>query len=235
MATAPETRSLRFKEWMSGHVDFDNRDDLVVVNDDGNGWTRLALAMNMHIDDVDAFWRGARIGTLGGTVLCDALSNEVGDELPIHAGYFQLMVLAPGKDHAHMNYLIEFEDAKGRRLTLQGYKEVAPGDFGPWEETTTTLSHVYHDWHTDPDETDLEARHSRLQELLNSSLPHAAASGVLRIRLRDFIRQEFTFRADPDATLGTRLRTRVTFAGKFVASLWRWFGLGHRRPSGPAE
>ncbi|HWS48049.1 MAG TPA: hypothetical protein VN636_19460 [Acidimicrobiia bacterium] len=216
MAQPSEPRSLRFKEWMSGHVVFDHLDDLIVVNDDGTGWARLALEMNMHISDVDEFWRGNHIGDLGGTVVCDAL----GGRLPIHEGHFQLMVPSPDGTHDHMNYLIQFEDTKGRRLTLHGYKEVAPGDFGPWEETTTTLCRIEHDWVTAIDRWD----------------PDAPASGVLRIRLWDFIHQEFTFRASPDASIAVRLHTRATFAGKFVASLWHWYRPGHpRRRPGPAE
>jgi hypothetical protein len=129
------------------------------------------------------------------------------------------MVPAPDGLHQHMNYVIQFEDKKGRPLTLHGYKEIAPGDFGPWEETTTSLCRIHHGWITNFDTWRADA----------------AASGVLVIRLRDFIWQELTFRADPDSSIAVRLHTRVTFITKFLASLWRAYRPGHPRRPGPGE
>jgi len=208
---------------MSGHVVFDHLDDLVTVNDDGTGWARLALEMRMHIADVDKFWDGDHVGDAGGEVVCAAL----GGRLPIHKGHFQLMVPAKDLRHKHMNYLLEFEDVRGRRFTLQGYKEVAPGDFGPWEQTTTSLCRIHHDWA-------ITNRDGRITDF-DKWQPDAAASGVLRIRLRDFVWQEFTFRADPGAPIATRVHTRLKFVRKFLASLWHAYGPGHRRPAGPQE
>jgi hypothetical protein len=223
MARDSEPRSLRFKERMSGHVVFDHLDDLVTVNDDGTGWARLALEMRMHIADVDKFWDGDHVGDAGGDVVCAAL----GGRLPIHKGHFQLMVPAKDERHKHMNYLLEFEDVRRRRFTLQGYKEVAPGDFGPWEQTTTSLCRIHHDWA-------ITNRDGRITDF-DKWQPDAAASGVLRIRLRDFVWQEFTFRADPGAPIATRVHTRLKFVRKFLASLWHAYGPGHRRPAGPPE
>ncbi len=215
MKHTSEPRSLNFKERMSGHVVFNDLDDLVTVNDDGTGWACLKLEMHMHIDDVDAFWSGDRIGTATGTVKCEGL----GGSLPIHDGHFQLMVAEVKDGDMHMTYLIEFEDVKGRHLTLHGYKDVVPGGFGPWEDTTTTLCRIQHDWITD----------------FRKWQPDAAGSGVLRIRLRDFIWQEFTFRANPDAPRATRIRTRFTFPERFLNALWQNYRPGARRPAGPEE
>jgi hypothetical protein len=226
MAQTSEPRSLRFKERMSGHVAFDDLENLIVVNDDGTGWTRLALRMNMHIADVDAFWRGNHVGDLDGVVQCDGL----GGELRIHRGRFQLMVPAEDGSHQHMNYLVEFEDEKERKLTLTGYKECAPGEFGPWEETTTALCRIQSGWKsaTDP-EDDPHGIH------IDDWPRDAVGSGVLHISLLDFLRQEFTFRGDPEANLATRLRVRATFVWKFVSSLGRTYLPGHRHANEPAE
>jgi hypothetical protein len=211
---------------MAGHVAFEDLDDLIVVNGDGTGWARVGLRMNMHIGDVDAFWRGNHVGDLDGFVDCD----ELGGELKISLGRFQLMVPAQDGSHQHMNYLVEFEDKKERTLRLTGYKECAPGEFGPWEETTTTLCRVQRI-------EDLEAHRALALDAIDIDFwpPDAVASGVLKIRLIDFLWQEFTFRGDPEASFATRLRVRATFASKFVSSLWRTYRPGHPRPKGPAE
>jgi hypothetical protein len=226
MVQGSEPLSLRFKERMAGHVAFDDLDDLIVVNDDGTGWARLGLRMDMHIRDVDAFWSGNHVGDLGGVVQCAAL----GGDLLIHRGRFQLMVPAEDKSHQHMNYFVEFEDTKGRALTLTGYKECAPGEFGPWEETTTTLCRVRRGWNTQPDPEEDEDGID-----IDDWPPDAAGSGVLKISLFDFLWQEFTFRGDRDASLATRLRVRATFVRKFMSSLARTYLPGRRRPKGPAE
>jgi hypothetical protein len=211
---------------MIGHVAFDDLEDLIVVNGDGTGWARLALRMKMHIGDVDAFWHGTHVGDLAGIVQCEGL----GGELQIHQGRFQLMAPADDGSHQHMNYLVEFEDAKGRPLTLVGYKECAPGEFGPWEETTTTLCRVQRGWNTQPDPLhDLDGID------VDNWPPDAIGSGILHIRLFDFLWQEFTFRGDPDAGLATRLHVRATFVWKFVASLVDTYVLRRRRRKGPAE
>jgi hypothetical protein len=209
MASSGESRSLRFKERMKGHIAFDRLDDLVLATVDGTGWVAMDLEFQMRIDDVDRFWKGDHVGQLGGDIVC----KQLGGACAVQDGHFQLMI--PVDDdvrHQHMLYYARFTTTQGRRLTLDGYKEVITGEFDPLEDTTAMLTRIHDGW------TDESEKWS----------PDAIATGVLRISIVDTVTQLFTFRSD-DVSPIRALRTILTFIWRFTRSLWTVYGIERRR------
>jgi hypothetical protein len=134
-----------------------------------------------------------------GYLQCDAL----GGKLEVEQGWFNLFVdVAPGVKH--MLYRLWFRDGVGHPLTMTGFKLVADdAGFDLWKDTTTLFTHILRG-HVPPG-GDAEAEH--------------VASGILRIRIRDFAKQLTTFRAGgPDA--GSKAGALVKFGWIFLQQLF---------------
>jgi cholesterol oxidase len=102
-----------------------------------------------------------------------------------------------------MLYRLWFRDGVGHPLTLTGFKLVRDdAGFDVWKDTTTLFTHVLRG-HVEVG-ADAEA------ELV--------ASGVLRIRIRDFAKQLTTFRAG-GPNLGAQLGALLKFGWIFTAQL----------------
>jgi hypothetical protein len=180
-------RPLNFKERMKGHVAFDDHvKHLTRPPNDDTGWVLMSLEFRMHVDDVPSFWEKNHIGTMEGEIFCE----ELGGKLPIEDGRFQLMIPVGGNpQHKHMLYHARFRDEHHNELTLNGYKEVITGEFGPLEDTTAMLTRIYAGSIGDSERTSTDS----------------IATGVLRISIVDVVTQLFTFRSDgnPLRALGT--------------------------------
>jgi hypothetical protein len=209
MRSSAESRSLRFKERMKGHIAFDRLGDLVVNTVDGTGWVAMDLEFRMRIDDVDRFWNGDHVGQLDGDIVC----KELGGACTVSDGHFQLMIPV-GNDvrHQHMLYYARFTNTAGRQLTLDGYKEVITGEFDPLEDTTAMLTRIHDGWSNESD----------------TWSPDAIATGILRISVIDTVTQLFTFRSD-GVSPARATRTILTFIWRFTRSLWTVYGIERRR------
>lgn len=185
--------SVRFTEEMLGHVTFGEEDFLRGAAADRDGAGALKFHLTIVVDDIERF-AGDPLRSAGahGYLVCDAL----GGKLPVERGWFNLFVdTEPGVKR--MLYRLFFRDGAGHPLTLSGHKLVKDdAGFDVWRDTTTLFTRVLRghvDEHAEPD-------------------AEVVASGVLRIRARDFARQLTTFRGSP----GGLLKFMTIFVGQLA-------------------
>jgi hypothetical protein len=170
--------SVQFTEEMLGHVTFGETDFNRGANADRPGAGALKFHLTIVVDDIARFGSDPRRQAgAHGYVESDAL----GGRLPVERGVFNLFVdTEPGVKH--MLYRLFFRDGVGHPLTLSGYKLVRnDAGFDVWRDTTTLFTRVYRG-------------HVEVHEEEDAEL---VASGVLRIRMRDFAKQLTTFRGGP--------------------------------------
>jgi hypothetical protein len=192
--TAVHPASVRFTEEMLGHVTFGEEDFARGAAPDQSA---LKFHLTIEVEDIDAFGSDdTRQAGARGWIQCDAL----GGRLPVERGVFNLFVdTEPGVKR--MLYRLWFRDSVGHPLTLSGHKLVRNNvGFDVWPATTTLYTRVLQG-HVEEDD----------------GAP-VVASGVLRIRVRDFARQLTTFRAG-GPSLGRQLRALVQFGVIFVQQL----------------
>lgn len=185
--------SVRFTEEMLGHVTFGEEDFLRGAAADRDGAGALKFHLTIVVDDIERFG-GDPLRSAGahGYLVCDTL----GGKLPVERGWFNLFVdTEPGVKR--MLYRLFFRDGAGHPLTLSGHKLVKDdAGFDVWRDTTTLFTRVLRghvDEHAEPD-------------------AEVVASGVLRIRARDFARQLTTFRGSP----GGLLKFMTIFVGQLA-------------------
>ena len=185
--------TVRFTEEMLGHVTFGEEDFHrgAVAERDGAG--ALKFHLTIVVDDIERFARDPRRNAgAHGWVESDAL----GGRLPVEHGAFNLFVdTEPGVKR--MLYRLYFRDGAGHPLTLSGFKLVKDGAGLPvWRDTTTLFTRVLRG-HVDED---------------GEPGAELVASGVLRIRARDFARQLTTFRG----SVRGLVKFGVIFLGQLV-------------------
>jgi cholesterol oxidase len=209
---APAT--VQFTEEMLGHVTFGETDFNrgSVADRPGSGFLKFHLTI--VVDDIARFAvDDTRQAGSFGWVQCDAL----GGKLNVEHGVFNLFVdTEPGVKR--MLYRLFFRDGVGHPLTLSGYKLVKDdAGFDVWRDTTTLFTRVYRG-------------HVSAEEEASAEL---VASGVLRIRMRDFAKQLTTFRGGPGpvAALGAIAR----FGWIFTVQLFEAYVLSKGRRNGKGQ
>jgi hypothetical protein len=199
-AVATQPATVRFTEEMLGHVTFGETDYNRGAAADRPGSSFFKFHLTIAVDDIHRFGSDPmRQAGAFGWVECDAL----GGRMPVERGVFNLFVdTEPGVKH--MLYRLFFRDGVGHPLTMAGYKLVRDdAGFDLWRDTTTLFTRVLRGH--------VEAHEEDAAELV--------ASGVLRIRMRDFAKQLTTFRASgrgPGAALGALLRFGWIFLGQLA-------------------
>ena len=189
---APAT--VQFTEEMLGHVTFGETDYNRGAREDRPGAGFFKFHLTIAVDDIARFSSDPRreAGAFG-WIQSDAL----GGRLPVEHGVFNLFVdTEPGVKH--MLYRLFFRDGVGHPLTMSGFKLVRDdAGFDVWRDTTTLFTRVYRGH--------VSAAEEESAELV--------ASGVLRIRMRDFAKQLTTFRGGPGpvAGLGAIARFGIIF------------------------
>ena len=208
--------SVRFTEEMLGHLTFGEADYNRGAQNGRPGAAAFKFHLTIEVDDMDRFEQDAtREADARGWVECD----DLGGRLPVEHGVFNLFVdTEPGVKR--MLYRLFFRDGAGHPLTLSGYKLVRDdAGFDVWRDTTTLFTRVLRG-HVEADGEDAA-------ELV--------ASGVLRIRMRDFARQLTTFRAG-GAGLGAKLAALARFGRLFLGQLAEAYLLRKgRRAHGAAQ
>ena len=187
--------SVRFTEEMLGHVTFGEEDFLRGAAPARDGAGALKFHLTIVVDDIDRFGSDPRRNAgAHGYLVCDAL----GGKLPVEHGAFNLFVdTEPGVKR--MLYRLFFRDGAGHPLTLSGYKLVKDdAGFDVWRDTTTLFTRV-------------------LRGHVDEAAAETVASGVLRIRARDFARQLTTFRG----SLGGLLKFMRIFLGQLAEAYLR--------------
>ena len=200
--------SVQFTEEMLGHVTFDETDFNRGANADRPGAGFLKFHLTIAVDDIARFGGDPqREAGAFGWVESDAL----GGRLPVEHGVFNLFVdTEPGVKH--MLYRLFFRDSVGHPLTLSGFKLVRDdAGFDVWRDTTTLFTRVYRG-------------HVSAEEEESAEL---VASGVLRIRMRDFAKQLTTFRGGPGPVAG--LGAIARFGMIFMRQLFEAYVLSKGR------
>ena len=203
--------SVQFTEEMLGHVTFDETDFNRGANADRPGAGFFKFHLTIAVDDIARFGGDPqRQAGAFGWVESDAL----GGRLPVEHGVFNLFVdTEPGVKH--MLYRLFFRDGVGHPLTMSGFKLVRDdAGFDVWRDTTTLFTRVYRG-------------HVSAEEEESAEL---VASGVLRIRMRDFAKQLTTFRGGPGPVAG--LGAIARFGMIFMRQLFEAYVLSKGRRNG---
>jgi cholesterol oxidase len=214
-AVATQPASVQFTEEMLGHVTFGETDFNRGSVPDRPGAGFFKFHLTIVVDDIQRFGIDPmRQAGAFGWVECDAL----GGRMPVERGVFNLFVDSePGVKH--MLYRLFFRDGVGHPLTMTGYKLVRDdAGFDVWRDTTTLFTRVLRGHVEDHEEDGAEL----------------VASGVLRIRMRDFAKQLTTFRAHgkgPGAALGAL----VKFGWIFLGQLAEAYVFSKRQRNGQAD
>jgi hypothetical protein len=190
--------SVRFTEEMLGHVTFGEDDFQRGAVAERDGAAALKFHLTIVVDDIERFADDPRRRAgAQGYIVCDAL----GGKLPVEHGVFNLFVdTEPGVKR--MLYRLFFRDGTGHPLTLSGHKLVKDdAGFDVWKDTTTLFTRVLRGHVDDQGEAGAEI----------------VASGVLRIRVRDFARQLTTFRGGA----GALLKFGLIFLGQLAEAYLR--------------
>jgi cholesterol oxidase len=196
--------SLEFTEKMRGRLAFGQTDPRTTVGAAGRGRAPIMFRLTIEVMDVDRFVTDPMLeASARGYVRCE----ELGGQLPVERGLFNLFVEGGDPRERRMLYRLQFHDAVGNPLTLTGFKEVRndPG-FDLWSDTTT-----------------LYVRLLRGHVDAGVGEPEPVAAGIMRIRLRDFLRQLTTFRAR-GPHLRARVRALTSFARLFLGHLRDVYG-----------
>jgi cholesterol oxidase len=207
--------TVRFTEEMLGHVTFGETDFARGAVASREGSEFLKFHLTIEVQDMEAFSHDPlRPAVAVGYLQCDAL----GGRLPVEQGWFNLFVDV-GPRTKHMLYRLWFRDGVGHPLTMTGFKLVEDdAGFDVWKDTTTLFTQVLRG-HV-PEGQDATAEH--------------VASGILRIRVRDFAKQLTTFRAGgPDAR--SKAGALVKFGWIFLGQLAEAYLRKGRRANGKAE
>jgi hypothetical protein len=207
--------SVRFTEDMLGHVTFGEEDFARGAAAGRDGAVPLMFRLTIVVDDIERFGADPRLaaGAIGYVE-----SDGLGGRLPVEHGEFNLFVdTEPGVKR--MLYRLFFRDGAGHPLTLTGFKLVKDdAGFDVWKDTTTLFTRVLRGHVSEADEAGAEL----------------VASGVLRIRVRDFARQLTTFRAGGPG-LGAKLGALVKFGVIFLGQLAEAYLRKGRRPNVAAQ
>lgn len=211
--------SVRFTEVMKGYISFGEDDHGRGAREGRKSDTRLKFRLTIDIVDLDRFavddMREARAR---GWVECEAL----GGRLPVERGNFNLFVDDHEPYRKRMLYRLYFRDKAGHPLTLAGFKALQGHSVvHVWRDTTTLFVRVVRAHVGEGDEPGAEV----------------VASGILRLRAHDFLRQLATFRAG-GSTPVKRAAAIARFDALFLGGLWqvygrpalrrRWVGTGRR-------
>lgn len=195
---------VRFTEEMLGHVTFGETDHHRGAAMGRDGAVALKFHLTIAVDDVERFAADPQLrAEASGYVRSDGL----GGRLAVERGVFNLFVDDGSPTAKRMLYRLWFHDGAGHPVTLSGHKLVHndPG-IDVWKDTTTLFVRLLRGH--------VEAAQEGGAELV--------ASGVLRIRVRDFARQLTTFRtsgASAGARLGALARFGVVF-GRNLATVY---------------
>ncbi|WP_030348144.1 patatin-like phospholipase family protein [Streptomyces sp. NRRL S-1022] len=193
---------LRFSEHMAGAVTFgSSAPGTHAPHDGGPGREPLSVRLTVHIDELDRFLvHPEHQATITGQIHCEAL----GGRCAVESGFFNLFVEEGDPEHLRMRYRLFFTDGSGNPLTLSGCKTVdEDSGHGLWADTTTLHTRILRG--TVPPGEDADAQ--------------VVATGVVRLRLPDLVRELASFRIRAD-TPRDRLAALARFGQFFAGRLW---------------
>ena len=201
----PRRTGIRFTEQMQGFFSTAVTDDYERAARRGrDDDSRLKFTVSIISDDLEAMLGEESHGAkLIGTVEAAALSPE---PLSVSEGVFNLFVEDP--DHVGtrlMRYRMRLSSEEGRHFLLDGFKAVRddPGLADPWTDTTTLFTTVY-----------------------EGEGPEApiVGRGILRIAVRDLIRQLRTIEVTNAPSRRERLAAVARFGLAFAGTVYDVYG-----------
>jgi hypothetical protein len=202
--------ALRYREAMAGWVSFHEQDFNLGLWQGRAEGSRCAFAIDVEIDDLDAFVDdAAHEARCTGTLDVPAL----GGRLEVAEGRFNLLVEIDGPRHRRMLYALKTTDGQGNRFRLDGFKNIEDDwSRDAWTDTTTLFTTLRAGWEDDG---------------------AVLAMGVLRIGRLGFTRTLLSMR--PWARLHVRAFRR--YARFFAGGLLRAYVGPNRagQPDFPAE
>ena len=193
--------TLSFTETMRGFVDREQTDYDLAYRAGKSNKERLDFTLTIEVDGVNRFvtdpmHEARATGHVEGAI--------VGGKRPVENGVFNLFIDEGDRAQKWMRYRLWFRDDQDRELTLAGFKDVKDDKgFDTWSDTTTLyvrLVEGHVDWDTIDDHTPI-------------------AYGILRIHMRDFLRQLTTFRTT-GPSLMDRSAAMGSFGKLFLGDLW---------------
>ncbi|MEA2199911.1 MAG: hypothetical protein QOI89_507 [Solirubrobacteraceae bacterium] len=222
---------VRWTEWLSGWMSFDQTDFNQAMLEGRRDGRRLGAELTLQIDDVTKFIESPRRVASVYSGFID--SPDLGGRLNVVWGEFELLAQSSDLfDHLHlrMRYRLNLRDPSGRELRMRGFKLVEndPG-FDSWVDTSTLFVRIYRGSWTDSadgDDDELAEQDERL-----------VATGILRISPGAFGRELSTFRGtegSPLAQLADVMRYGRCF-GQGLAKAYFGRPIRDGRPSFPRD
>ena len=155
-----------------------------------------------------------------GYIQCD----ELGGQLPVEKGVFNLFVDDADPSVKRMFYRLFFTDGNGQPMTLSGHKLIKddPG-FDLWHDTTTLYTRILRG-HVSAEEEKALEQDGQLEQAV-------VGSGIIVIPFFSFLKQLTTFRAE-GPTLSDRTSAMARFGRLFMGKLWDVYAR-HVLTSGP--
>jgi predicted acylesterase/phospholipase RssA len=192
---------LRFTEEMKGYVTFGETDYDAGLRKGRDSDTFIMFHLTIEVVGVSNFVADPEHEAFAeGYIKCE----ELGGELPVEKGVFNLFVDKEDPSRKRMLYRLFFRNSDGHPLTLSGFKVVEddPG-FDLWADTTTLFTRILQG-HVEPEE-EVQAE--------------VVASGIIQIHLLDFFRQLTTFQTE-GPTPADRASALARFGRLFLGDLW---------------
>jgi cholesterol oxidase len=201
----PGHAKLTFTEEMKGFVTRNETDFDIGFQRGRQANTDLMFHLDITVADVYEFVANA------GTTSAAAgwiRSTDLGGQLPVEQGWFNLFVDVGTPTLKHMLYRLFFRDGAGQAMTLSGFKDLhgEPG-FDLWRDTTTLFTHIF-EGHVQQDGEEQAA---------------VIATGILQLDMLDFLHQLSTFRVDAPTDL-EKASALSRFGIFFLGNLWEVYG-----------
>jgi predicted acylesterase/phospholipase RssA len=190
---------LEFTEEMHGYWSAGASDPDEGARQGREAGSKIGVHLKILADDVDRFIdEAAHAAQVSGWVDCP----QLGGQFPVEGGEFNLFIVDEQTKTRRMHYRLPFSLADGRRLALEGDKDVAddPG-LDLWHDTTTLFFHVRNDGAAD-------------------APAGVGGAGVLHLRLQDLARQMTTFRVHGAKDRYVEAKTLARFGRFFFGELW---------------
>ena len=206
MSVPAGARGLQFTEVMRGHLL--NRPSSFTLGEHlGRGaGLHMPARLTIRIPDLEAFLVDAHhLAGVEGRVE----SPLLGGWAAIRYGTVQLLAPTADRDRRVMRYRLVVDDAHGQAWTVSGTKEVR-NNLGPdlWRDTTTLRTNLFAGTVAEGEESRADLR----------------GTGILRLTVREFLRQLTTFRTNAPTWLGGA-HIMLRFAAFFVGSLFQLYRL----------
>jgi hypothetical protein len=143
---------ISFRERMSGWISFDELSYNQAMIAGKRRETTCTQELTIEIDDVERFIADPQHrGTAEGAVWCD----ELGGEMRVERGWFNLFVIDGSARHRRMLYRLFLRDGDARALTLSGFKDVQHGpNLDSWGDTSRLLIRILSGHHEDEPDGD---------------------------------------------------------------------------------